>query len=89
MLHTTTMRAEERKDLLTIPVWSISDLMNYLNIKSRTTASKLKDIARVKFGGAVVYGTQYVQRDAILRMCGTNLKNEMETLNENLQERKV
>lgn len=76
------MTISEKVELLTTPAWSLKQLMGYLDIKSRATGIKLKEKAINQYGGSVPYGHQYVKRDAILEMLGTDYKRELEVLNE-------
>ena len=74
------MTREEKRELMSIPVWTLAQMMAYLGIKSRTTGEKVKKKAFEKFGGQTSYGNQYVRRDAILDMLGTNASKEREVL---------
>ena len=74
---------EDKLELLTYPAWSTSQLMAYLGIKSRTTASKVKSKAIKDYNGYVPYGSQYVKRDAILEMLGTDVEHEKNKLTGN------
>lgn len=89
MLHNTTMKVEEKVELLTTPAWSLKQLMDYLGIKSRTTGARVKERAFNEYNGRVPYGNQYVRRDAILAMYGTTYEKEMEILNEVLYKRNL
>lgn len=78
-----TKEVENKLELLTYPAWSTSQLMMYLGIKSRTTATKVKSRAIKEFDGSVPYGSQYVKRDAVLKMFGTDVVNETNKLTGN------
>jgi hypothetical protein len=67
-------------ELLSTPVWSLKDLMEYLGVKSKTTGIKIKERAFKEHNGAVPYGSRYVKRDAILALLGTNAKKELEII---------
>lgn len=83
------MTAENKLDLLSTPVWTIKQVMEYTGIKSRTTATRLKEKTFKKYDGKVEYGNQYVKRDAILQILGTSIKRESEVINEILQKREI
>ena len=70
----------EKKELMSIPVWTLNQMMRYLGIKSRTTGEKVKKRAFEEFNGKTNYGTQYVRRDAILAMLDTSAERELEIL---------
>lgn len=67
-------------ELLSTPVWSLKDLIEYLGVKSKTTGIKIKERAHKEFDGRVPYGNQYVKRDAILALLGTTAKKELEII---------
>lgn len=83
------MIIEDKLEILTTPAWSLKQLMSYLGIKSRTTASRIKERAIKEYNGSVPYGNQYVKRDAILEMYGTTYEKETEILNEVLLKRNI
>lgn len=83
------MNAYERISLLTKPVWTLKEMMAYLAIASRTTGEKIKSTLFKSYEGQTEYGSKYVKRDALLTYLGTNVKREMEVLNETLQKWKV
>ena len=74
---------EEKIELLGLPIWNVKQVMAYSGVKSRTTASKIKSRATKDFNGSVPYGSQYVKRDAVLSLFGTDVKTEMNKLTEN------
>lgn len=83
------MTIENKLELLSTPVWTIKQIMDYTGIKSRTTATRLKERAFLKHDGKVEYGTQFVKRDAILKLLGTTIQRESEVIDEILQKGKI
>ena len=69
------------QDLLVLikkPVWTYKDIMLFdSNIKSATTAERIKKRAIKEYNGAVKFGTQYVKTDSVLALYGTSRENEM------------
>lgn len=70
------------------PIWTYRDIMAYFNIKSKTTASKIKNKAIKEHGGGIKFSTKYVKSEAVLALYGTSREREIEiyTRYENLQE---
>lgn len=88
-------KLDEKISLLSKPVWSYRDIMDYFDhIKSSTTAIELKKKIQAK-GGGVKYDSRLVKTDAVLEHYGLSRENELNTLTkakkneEELQERKV
>lgn len=71
---------KKRKELLLKPVWDYKDIMNYFNVKSPTTAFKIKTRALTEQNGVVIWGNEYVKTDSVLALYGTNRKQELEII---------
>lgn len=67
---------ESKLALLLKPVWTYRDIMTYFEVKSKTTAIRIKNRA-IKAGGAVPYGTKYVKSDAVFALFGTEREREI------------
>lgn len=80
------MTIQEKIDLLSKPIWSLKELMDYFGIKSRTTGIRVKNQAFMEHYGATPYGHQYVRREAILAVYGVNASEETKKLKEMLNE---
>ena len=71
-----------KKDLLYKPVWTYKDIMEWTNVKSKTTALEIKKRAQKDFDGFVPYGSQYVKSDSVLAIFGTSRKQELDLIKE-------
>ena len=71
-----------KTELLLKPVWDYKDIMEYTNVKSKTTALNIKKKAQKDFNGFVPYGTQYVKSDSVLAIYGTSRKQELDLIKE-------
>lgn len=69
-------------DLLHKPVWDYKDIMEWTNVKSKTTALEIKKRAQKEFDGYVPYGTQFVKTDSVLAIYGTSRKQELDLIKE-------
>jgi hypothetical protein len=70
------MTAEERLDSLSEPYWSYKEIMDYFNCKS-TKAAEIKKKAIKEHNGAVQYHADKVSIDAVLRVMGSSLDEEI------------
>lgn len=72
---------EERFNLIKQPTWTYKEIMKFdNNIKSKTTAIRVKNRAIKEQNGSVKFGTQYVSTDAVLALYGTSRENELKIL---------
>ena len=78
---------EKKKELLLKPVWTYTDIMDYLDVSS-TKAFTIKKEA-IKNGGSVQYGVHYVKCDTVLKLYGTSREEELQALGKVLNEEKV
>lgn len=73
------MRTKE--ELLSMSAWTYHEIMDYFpNIKSKTTAIRVKQRAINEMNGSIPYGTQYVKSDSVLALYGTSRENELSIL---------
>ena len=68
----------EKKELLSKPVWTFRDIMNYFGC-SQKKAFDIKNKA-IEKGGGVSYGKHYVQSDCVLSLFGTSRQKELKVL---------
>ena len=71
---------EKRLNLLSKPVWSISDIKFYFDVKSNSTALQKKNDAIKRFNGKCSYGTKYVKVESVLALYDTTVEREAERL---------
>ena len=76
------MTVRDKIDLLTTPVWTLKQLMDYTGIKSRTTGIRFRERAFKEHDGRVPYGNQFVKRDAVLAILGITAEEELKKLTE-------
>lgn len=79
------MCVKDKIKLLSTPIWSLQQLMSYLDVKSRTTGIKIKKKAFDEYDGKTDWGTKFVKRDSIMAMLETTAEREIKILNEKLQ----
>lgn len=61
-----------------MPAWTYHEIKEYFsNIKSKTTAIRIKQRAIKEMNGAVPYGTEYVKTDSVLALYGTTREKEL------------
>lgn len=73
------MEVKNKLELLSKPVWTYRDIMNYYGY-SKPTAIKAKNNAIKSHNGKVSYGNQYATIDSVLELFGTNRITEIEKL---------
>lgn len=77
----------KRINLLKKPTWTYKDIMEFdTEIKSSTTAIKVKDRAIKEQSGEVPFGTKYVKADSVLALYGTTREHEIRLLRELMNE---
>lgn len=74
---------EQKKDLLSKPVWSYKDIMDYREC-SKATAISIKKRAIKEKNGGVEYGDNLVKTDSVLALYGTSRQSELEILNNSI-----
>ncbi len=62
--------------LLTNPFWNNTMIQEYAGC-GKTTASKIRREAILKYGGAVPYNGRLVKRDAVLKVLGISTQQEL------------
>jgi len=67
-------------ELLRMPAWTYREIMEYLDVRSKTTAIRIKQRAIDEKDGAVPFGTKYVKSDSVLALFGTNRERELSML---------
>ena len=70
----------DKKELLLKPVWDYKDIMKYFNVKSPTTAIKIKTRAVNEQDGGVIWGSDLVKTDSVLALYGTSRTKELEII---------
>ena len=71
------MTVEERLDSLSLPYWKYKDIMEYFNCKSTKAAEIKKKALGNPYNGAVMYHSDAVEIDAVLKVMGTSLESEI------------
>lgn len=70
-----------REELLTMSAWTYHEIMDYFpQIKSKTTAIRIKQRAINEMNGSIPYGTQYVKSDSVLALYGSSREKELSIL---------
>ena len=69
------MRTKE--EILRLPAWTYREIMDYLGVKSKTTAIRIKQRAIDEKGGAVPFGAKYVTANSVLALYGTTREAEL------------
>lgn len=67
-------------ELLRMPAWTYREIMDYLDVKSKTTAIRIKQRAIDEKDGAVPFGTKYAKADSVLALFGTSREAELALL---------
>lgn len=78
------MSAEKLEAKLLKPIWTIHDVMEYMDCKE-TKARRLMKLCRSKYRGGTPTGTANVLRDSFLAMIGTSVENEVSNLSAIMQ----
>ena len=71
------MTAEERLNYLSKPYWTYKDIMDYFNCKSSKAAEIKKKALDKPYNGSVMYMTGVVHIDAVLKVMGYSLEDEI------------
>jgi len=75
------MRTKE--ELLRLPAWTYREVMEYLGVKSKTTAIRIKQRAICEQAGSVPFGAKYATTDSVLALFGTTREAELSLLERN------
>ena len=74
------MTIEQRKELLSKPVWNYHDISIFFNCGT-TKAIQIKNQACKDFAGSIRYMSQYATVESIMQCVGTTRNKEIEILN--------
>lgn len=70
-----------KEELLNMAVWTYHEIMEYFpQIKSKTTAIRVKQRAIREMNGAIPYSAKYVKTDSVLALYGTSREKELSIL---------